>query len=321
MKEKYEHVPKPKPWDNINRDPTVSPRLSPHLSPRPPSRLGSRTSQRFSPRMVPRRSPRINPSPLFREGGEILPPPQPVIGHGHSIPGFFPNEVLLQCLGRQVSKFETSEWIRHKRHEIQIKCPKCILLSQLHSWVIDEEGVETESHQRHLRSNTYRGRLYLTTERLVFVPRNPEHSGYSIFISAISMLKIVRDQAGQSYLCCYVEDKMAPLPFATIAQAEVMLRRIANVRFEHLLRYHVTPEYDVSIPPSYAASQESISRLLNGHISDLNREDPKFKDLIHALGAGEQNCTVDPNHNGYIIGPKAHAVVYAKQFSIGPPAM
>lgn len=293
------------------------PRLSPRLSPRP----GSRASPRFSPRIGPRRSPRLNPFPLSYEGGEILPPPEPTIGHGRSIPDLFPNEVLLQCLGRQVSKFETSEWIRHKRYEIQIKCPKCILLSQLHSWVIDEEGVELENHHRHLRSNTYRGRLYLTTERLVFVPRSPDHPGYSIFISAISMLKIVRDLSGQPYLLCYVKDKMAPLPFATIDQANAMLRRLANVRFEHLLRYHVTPEYDSSIPPSYAASQESIFRLLEGHTTDINRENPKFKELIQTLGAGEQNCAVDPNHNGYVIGPKAHAVVYAKRFSIGPPAM
>lgn len=255
------------------------------------------------------------------EDHEICPPPEPSIGCGRNLPGLFPNEVLLQAMGRQVSKFEISEWIRHQRHQTQIKCPKCIVLSQLHSWVIDGEGVPSEIHPRHLRSNSYRGRLYLTTERLIFVPRKNEHPGYSIFITAINMLKIVRDGSGQPYLLCYVGEKVATLPFCSLEAAQTMLRRLANIRFEHLLRYHVAPEYDSTIPPSYDASQESILRLLDGHGPDVDRASPRFKELIQRLGAGEHDCVVDTDHNGYYIGPKAHAVVYAEQFSLGPAAL
>lgn len=103
------------------------------------------------------------------------------------------------------------------------------------------------SHQ-YLTRNCTPGTLYVTTERLLFVPNNapsaaPPHPQFDILISAIDTMKAVQSDLGQWYFLCYEGPYVCTIPFKTHSRVRSFLRLIANIRFEQMVRRSLPPKY------------------------------------------------------------------------------
>lgn len=109
-------------------------------------------------------------------------------------------------------------------------------------------AVISEVSQQYLTRNCVPGTLYVTTERLLFVPNStpstaPGSAQFDILISAIDTMKAVQSDAGQWYFLCYEGSYVCTIPFKTNARARSFLKLIANIRFEQMVRRSLPPKY------------------------------------------------------------------------------
>ncbi|KAF5102560.1 hypothetical protein D0Z00_000270 [Geotrichum galactomycetum] len=105
--------------------------------------------------------------------------------------------------------------------------------------------VSEESHQ-YLTRNCAPGTLYVTTERLLFVPINASSTTpaqFDILISDIDTMKAIQSDAGQWYFLCYEGSYLCTIPFKNHTRARSFLKLIANIRFEQMVRRSLPPKY------------------------------------------------------------------------------
>lgn len=134
----------------------------------------------------------------------------------------------------------------------------------------DDEDDENDFDLLKEYSHTYlsrgqtKGSLYITSERLIFIPKNKnslaastEEAEFSINIIDIDTMKIVQSNKsvvgtnGSSYypwyFVCYEDFFVCTIPFKSKNRAWSFLKLLSNIRFELKIKIHLPPRYGTSM--------------------------------------------------------------------------
>lgn len=148
-----------------------------------------------------------------------------------------------------------------------------------------EKEPETESDHGYLTRSGVKGTVYVTSERLLFVPNPKKHHGpltgtlasatpcrdleheFEISYSTIDTMRVVQSNQGfrgkppRWYFVCYdFGIYVTTLPFRTLQHAESFLKLVANIRFEQMIRQ--------SLPPRYTSPAAAFSHCSNHCITE-----------------------------------------------------
>lgn len=108
----------------------------------------------------------------------------------------------------------------------------------------------------YLSRGAAKGTIYVTSERLIFIPRAPRKESllnvlpqatsqleYSVHIVDIDTMKVVQSSRGQWFFVCYENLFVCTMPFKSRNRAWSFLKLVANIRFEQMVRKHLPPRY------------------------------------------------------------------------------
>lgn len=166
------------------------------------------------------------------------------------------------------------------------------------------EEKQAESHEllrKNLRQYGTRGTIYVTSERILFVP-NPqkyfpasaaapslEELEFEIWHLAIDAVKVLESGEGKSFFVCYDGSYITTIPFKNALRAHSFLKLVSNIRFEQMIRQSLPPKYET---PSQACCQggqrpqcESCATL---DLADWNAEDNVLPSYIESEEAVRQ---------------------------------
>ncbi|KAA8914131.1 hypothetical protein TRICI_003028 [Trichomonascus ciferrii] len=165
------------------------------------------------------------------------PPPE----GGAEKPILLPNEQLLQTFGGKRSMFKVSAY------RVQTSLFEC-QVHNYHETDICESDIVVEANIDHLTSGAQPGAVHVTTERIVFIPVQVRHTGFSIQIEDITSMKVVGSEDAlfdsSWFFVCYVGKYMSTIPFASEIRAQSFLKLISNIRFEHNVKNCLPPTYN-----------------------------------------------------------------------------
>ncbi|KAK9473126.1 uncharacterized protein V1510DRAFT_363908, partial [Dipodascopsis tothii] len=196
---------------------------------------------RRRPRSVPAR--RDDGAPLRRTVSARPPTPE-----GGRDPILLPNEVVLQVFPKKPCARRTVP-------------PPGGLFS----------GDEPEFFHSFLTRGATAGALWVTSERLVFVPRDVGTDGYSVPVLELDTLKVVKSSADVWFLLARMGGDMFAAPFSSQRRANAFCRLVANLRFENRVRLTLRapasdePEAWAALDaylPTYRESEDAVERYL-----------------------------------------------------------
>lgn len=176
------------------------------------------------------------------EDNESVVQPPPPEG-GNSKPILLPNELLLQTFTGKRSMYKVS---KYRVQTSQFECH----VHDHNETDICEEDVINENDIEYLTVGAQPGSIYITTERVVFVPVQASQRGFSIQIENITSMKVVGSSDSifdAWFFVCYVGKYMSTIPFTSRARAQSFLKLISNIRFEHNVKSCLPPKYDENI--------------------------------------------------------------------------
>lgn len=190
---------------------------------------------------------------------------------GTQAPILLPNEVILQKFPSKKTMHRLSPW---KLQNIKLRCKKCshdkevitklvmaglTLGSQPFGAALQngrtkrtpEELTNTLLHEDvhyTLVQGARIGTLYVTSQRLIFVPKIPTAQGFSLPYKKLTSMKSIKatrefGEEAKWYFVCYWGLFMTPIEFSTKAQSEAFLKMCSNVQFEHTVSQHLPPPY------------------------------------------------------------------------------
>jgi hypothetical protein len=256
-------------------------------------------------------------------------PPTPKGGGGTPI--LLPNEMLLQQFPNKKSAFRPSRW---KLQQQKLKCEKCRQMCNnappAEQLIMALESAENNHYE--MLHNTCHGTIYITSERLIFVPRNDNVDGYSLDIASLTGMKAIESTQDTWFFVCYKDMNFASIPFSNKNRAQSFLRLMKNIRFEHMVCQCLPPRYTSPLGdddvdewwygdnqlPSYEQSEQALHKYLVslGLLKDgepLDRSE-RISNLIEIASAPrqgteeEQDQTITPNTNMPAVPPEPVSV-------------
>ncbi|ANB11840.1 hypothetical protein AWJ20_64 [Sugiyamaella lignohabitans] len=119
----------------------------------------------------------------------------------------------------------------------------------------------TENCHDELSDQTHPGVIYVTSERLIFVPKSELIDGYTLDITSLSCMKAIESTKRVWFFVCYKDNNsIATIPFSSQARCQAFLRLIKNIRFEHMVRQCLPPRYThYSIPEETNSTMDTDS--------------------------------------------------------------
>lgn len=167
-------------------------------------------------------------------------PPLPV---GGQMPILLPNEIVLQRFNGRRAVDKISSW--RCQREMQ-KCRRCKSGSSPVLAVPENDHTE-------LSEGAMVGKVFVTSERIIFVPRSVGVAGFSVDIASVTEAKVVESTLGRWFFVAYYDgQRMVAIGSNQRSRAFAFLRLIMNVRFEHMVRRCLPPCY---VPPDCPADQ------------------------------------------------------------------
>lgn len=117
--------------------------------------------------------------------------------------------------------------------------------------VPDHRPPTSETSHEYLTRASIKGTLYVTSERLLFLPDltaiPADQTGldleFDVPISAIDTMRAVQSDAGAWFFVAYEGMYLTTLPFKNRVRAHSFLKLIANIRFEQMVRHSLPPKY------------------------------------------------------------------------------
>ena len=115
--------------------------------------------------------------------------------------------------------------------------------------------VTRETDHEYLTRSRVKGTVYVTSERLLFVPNPKKYKPtspdappiheleFEVFISSIDTMKVVESDQGTWFFVCYDGPYITTLQFRTEIRAQHFLKLVANIRFEQMVRQSLPPKY------------------------------------------------------------------------------
>uniref|UniRef100_A0A060TA26 ARAD1D23870p n=1 Tax=Blastobotrys adeninivorans TaxID=409370 RepID=A0A060TA26_BLAAD len=218
-------------------------------------------------------------------------------------PILLPNEMLLQRFPNKYSALKPSQY---RAQEARLKCRRCTSNGSVVSDMDDTSPLEdiAENDPDHIVGGSQKGAVYVTTERIIFIP-DSQAPGYSISIEKIDCMKAL-ESADVWYFVCYLGQSVSTIPFTTQQRAKSFLKLISNIRFEHMVRHCLPPKYsdnaweeaDATLP-SYGESEAAVrlylvSRGLLEPGDVLDRHQPESGSII-ALAAAPPSDEQGPS--------------------------
>ncbi|CAN6612122.1 hypothetical protein TRVA0_005S00540 [Trichomonascus vanleenenianus] len=251
--------------------------------------------------------------PTDDNGVPVNAPPVPVGGDGDPI--MLPNEKLLQRFPERRSVLKLSELrVQHAK----LNCSRCNPDSNdvFHKGESVADKIR-EYNFDYLTAGSQPGVLYVTTERIIFVPLSEMKIGFSIPIEDITTMKVLESDTIKDswFFVCYVGSFVSTMPFGSKAPAKAFMNLIANLHFEHKIRQNLPPRYtgrqsiggsltqetpwevEDSRLPSYDESEGALKQYMvnEGLIHEdhpLNRNDENLGSLI-ALASAPPRDRID----------------------------
>lgn len=107
-----------------------------------------------------------------------------------------------------------------------------------------------ETAHAYLTKDARPGTLYVTSERLLFLPTDSDDttassnsSGFDVVIAGMDTMRVVESDAGAWFFVCYEGPHLTTLPFKTKTRARSFLKLMSNIRFEQKVRESLPPMY------------------------------------------------------------------------------
>lgn len=159
-----------------------------------------------------------------------------------------------------------------------------------------------EAAVSYLTNDTQAGAVWITTERLIFVPQKEGQKGFYVHIDNLDCMKVVcmavcdvdydywsHPQLSKKpfFFVAYEGTNFLTVPFSTHARASSFLKLLSNIRFEHMVKSCLPPPYmscvvcsnecgvegEIEADSPGASSSESSSCRSSISESDLERID------------------------------------------------
>lgn len=189
---------------------------------------------------------------------------------GGLFPILLPNEVLLQKLTKSCA-YKVSGW---KMSEAKARCQLCSIAII----GIDTNQVHIENDHRELTQSSRAGTLYITSERIIFVPDCSDQKGWSIMVTKFDKTKVVISTEQEAFFVAYIGNFICSIPFSTVKRARSFLKMMANINLEHMVRQHLPPRYGCDLEeeydklPSYQDSESALKKYLSFKGADSIKE-------------------------------------------------
>ncbi|KAK9449588.1 uncharacterized protein V1518DRAFT_405435 [Limtongia smithiae] len=157
-------------------------------------------------------------------------PPTPV---GNEDPILLPNEIVLQVFPKKLCSYRSTP--KEKTGFFSLNEPE-----YFHSYLTKKGRI---------------GALWVTTQRLMFVPNQKGIKGCTIDILDLGPMKVIEsDMQMWFFLAHVVDEHIFTVPFSTQARTQAFLKLMTNLRFEHKVRQALPPPYRRSSASFYDAN-------------------------------------------------------------------
>lgn len=134
-----------------------------------------------------------------------------------------------------------------------------------------------EAAVSYLTNNTQTGAVWITTERLIFVPSKEGEKGFYVHIDNLDCMKVVcmavcdvdydywsHPQLSKKpyFFVAYEGSNFLTVPFSTHARASSFLKLLSNIRFEHMVKSCLPPPYMSCIACGPGNANSNVSAAL-----------------------------------------------------------
>lgn len=146
-----------------------------------------------------------------------------------------------------------------------------------------------ESDHDYLTRAAVKGTVYVTSERLLFLPNSAKYSPKSLdappvhelefdmAFSAIDTMRVIESSQGKWFFVCYSGIYMSTLGFTSESRAQSFLKLVANVRFENMIRESLPPKYVTPLQACCAEGQMPFCCVCAAQdLADWNAEDGRL---------------------------------------------
>ncbi|RDW25373.1 hypothetical protein B0I72DRAFT_167330 [Yarrowia lipolytica] len=185
-----------------------------------------------------------------------------------------------------------------------------------------------EAAVSYLTNDTETGSVWITTERLIFVPQKAGHKGFYVHIDNLDCMKVVcmavcdvdydywsHPQLSKKpyFFVAYEGTNFLTVPFSTHARASSFLKLLSNIRFEHMVKSCLPPPYmscvvcssecnmDAEADSSGGSSSESSSCRSSISESDLERIDSTSTTATSTISSTPCLCHDDWVHEDNVL--------------------
>ncbi|KAG5365053.1 hypothetical protein CKK34_3884 [Yarrowia sp. E02] len=185
-----------------------------------------------------------------------------------------------------------------------------------------------EAAVSYLTNDTEQGAVWITTERLIFVPQKIGHKGFYVHIDNLDCMKVVcmavcdvdydywsHPQLSKKpyFFVAYEGSNFLTVPFSTHARASSFLKLLSNIRFEHMVKSCLPPPYmscmvcssvcdeDADADSSGGSSSESSSCRSSISESDLERIDSTSTTATSTISSTPCLCHDDWVHEDNVL--------------------
>lgn len=146
-----------------------------------------------------------------------------------------------------------------------------------------------ETDHDYLTRAAVKGTVYVTSERLLFLPNSAKYCPKSLdappihelefdmFFTAIDTMRVVESSQGKWFFVCYSGVYMSTLGFTSESRAQSFLKLVANVRFENMIRDSLPPKYVTPLEACCASGQRPFCCICAAQdLADWNAEDGRL---------------------------------------------
>lgn len=182
-----------------------------------------------------------------------------------------------------------------------------------------------EAAVSYLTNETQSGAVWITTERLIFVPQKVGQKGFYVHIDNLDCMKVVcmavcdvdydywsHPQLSKKpyFFVAYEGSNFLTVPFSTHARASSFLKLLSNIRFEHMVKSCLPPPYMSCVVCSETSheqceevesSDESASSSCRSSISDLERIDSTSTTATSTISSTPCLCHDDWVHEDNVL--------------------
>ncbi|KAG5363885.1 hypothetical protein CJU89_3072 [Yarrowia sp. B02] len=182
-----------------------------------------------------------------------------------------------------------------------------------------------EAAVSYLTNDTQTGAVWITTERLIFVPQKVGQKGFYVHIDNLDCMKVVcmavcdvdydywsHPQLSKKpyFFVAYEGTHFLTVPFSTHARASSFLKLLSNIRFEHMVKSCLPPPYMSCVvcsseaedaTSSESSSSESSSCRSSISESDLERIDSTSTTATSTISSTPCLCHDDWVHEDNVL--------------------